>query len=53
MALRYVSSLEQRVVGVIQGADEGQRMWLQHVTSLSKSICLYSYVRILFLRSES
>jgi hypothetical protein len=53
MALRCVSSLAQRVVGVIQGADEGLTMWLQRVTSLSKNICLYSYVRILSLQSES
>jgi hypothetical protein len=44
MALRCVSSLMcTRVVGVVERADEGQRI-LQHVAPLSKNIRLCSYI---------
>jgi len=51
MALRCVSSLAQRVVGVVYGADEGQRMWLQRVISLSKNICIPTSVYYFFSQS--
>jgi hypothetical protein len=42
-----------RVVGVVGQAGKGQRMLLQWVTSLSRNICLCSYIHISFLQSES
>jgi hypothetical protein len=41
-----------RVVGVIGLADEGQRMSVQHVTSLSKNVHLRFYILISFLQSK-
>jgi hypothetical protein len=48
MALRCA-----RVVGVIGESEEGKRMSVQRVISLSKSIHLCSYVLVSFLQLES
>jgi hypothetical protein len=42
-----------RAVGVAWRADEGRRMRVQSFTSLSKNMCLCSYVLISFLQLES
>lgn len=42
-----------RVEGVVRCADEGQRMWLQCLNSLSKNIRLCSYIRVLFMHLGS
>ena len=42
-----------RVEVVVGWTDEGQRMWLQCLTSLSKNIRLRSYIHLLFMQLES
>jgi hypothetical protein len=42
-----------RVMGVVRRADEGWRMSVQRVSSLSENTCLCSYVPLSFLQSES
>jgi hypothetical protein len=39
--------------GVVGQVDEGQRISVQNVTSLSKTIRLCSYIVTLFIQSES